>query len=246
MSIKVEWASSHVATSEILLLERVATPSFEPYMGAFTDTVTVNLKSETAGASFYYTVDGSVPNDASTEYSSDKGIVLGLDPEGKEASYVIRALASLPPGMGDSVVATSGKIIVQPQVEPPVIVPESAGPYTDSVEVTVTCATPGASIYYSTDGSGVLLSVQERESERILFIERHCKGDGERVCCLLVLLKSAQSLRKQGAYVRSWCERAQVSFGVGLGFSSLSNTCALRAYLPMQFVTSKLASFAVL
>jgi hypothetical protein len=46
--------------------------------------------------------------------------------------------------------------------------------------------------------------------------------------------------------VRSWCERAQVSFGVGLGFSSLSNTCALRAYLPMQFVTSKLASFAVL
>ena len=46
--------------------------------------------------------------------------------------------------------------------------------------------------------------------------------------------------------VRSWCERAQVSFGVGLGFSSLSNTCALREYLPMQFVTSKLASFAVL
>jgi len=32
MTQKVEWADSHVATSEITILERVASPSFEPYM----------------------------------------------------------------------------------------------------------------------------------------------------------------------------------------------------------------------
>jgi hypothetical protein len=58
----MEWASSHVSTSEILLLERVALPTLEPYMGAFSDTVTVHLKTETEGAKLYYTMDGSKVN----------------------------------------------------------------------------------------------------------------------------------------------------------------------------------------
>jgi len=67
------------------------------------------------------------PNDASIEYNSDKGIVLGLSAEGTEATYIIKALAALPPAMGNSFVATSGQIVVQPPVATPTISPDSAG-----------------------------------------------------------------------------------------------------------------------
>ena len=157
ISQKVEWADSHVATSEITLLERVAEPSFEPYMGAFTSSVTVQILCETAGAKIHYTIDGSAPNAASPEYE-EGGLILGLDGSGNEATYVIKAIAILAPDMGDSFVATSGRIVVQPPVATPVITPDSPGPYKGSVEVSVACDTASAAVRFTTDGSGLDLS----------------------------------------------------------------------------------------
>ena len=48
---------------------------------------------------------------------------------------MINAMAALPPDMGDSFAAVSGKLVIQPQVAPPVITPASLGPYKDSVTV---------------------------------------------------------------------------------------------------------------
>ena len=150
---KTDWADSHVASSEIRLLQRVAEPTYEPYTGAFTNTVTVHLESETEGAKIRFTTDGSQPSAASPEYSPADGLVLGLSADGTQATYVIKAIAELPPDMGDSYVATSGEIVVQPAVVAPVITPESEGPYKDSVLVTIICATDGATIRFTTDGS---------------------------------------------------------------------------------------------
>ena len=154
MSQKVEWADSYISTSEIVLLERLPSPSFEPYMGAFETTVTVHLTCDTEGTAMHYTLDGSTPTAASPAYDAATGIVLGLGADGKEATYVLKAMAMLPPDMGDSYVATSGELVVQPPVATPVIAPSVAGPYTNTVEVTITSATEGATIRYTTDGSG--------------------------------------------------------------------------------------------
>jgi hypothetical protein len=48
---------------------------------------------------------------------------------------VINAMAVLPPDMGDSFAAVSGKLVIQPQVALPIITPDSLGPYKDSVAV---------------------------------------------------------------------------------------------------------------
>jgi len=155
MTQKMEWAPSRVATSKITLLERVASPSFEPYMGAFTNTVTMQLPCTTAGAIVHYTTDGTAPNAASPQYSQADGIALGLGADGNEATYVIRAVAMLPPDLGDSFVATSGEIVVQPPVAIPMIHPnpDLEGPFKDTVQSTITCETEGATIRYTVDGS---------------------------------------------------------------------------------------------
>ena len=48
---------------------------------------------------------------------------------------MINAMAVLPPDMGDSFAAVSGKLVIQPQVALPIITPDSLGPYKDSVAV---------------------------------------------------------------------------------------------------------------
>ena len=80
------------------------------------------------------------------------GVVLGLGQDGKQTIYILKALAMKPPDMGDSVVITSESIIVQPHVEAPVITPNSEGPYKDTLDVSITCATVGSEIYYTIDG----------------------------------------------------------------------------------------------
>ena len=154
MSHKVEWADSFIATSEIRLLERLPNPTFEPYMGAFTNAVVVHLKSEREGAKIHYTTDGTEPSGASSEYSEADGVKLGLNADGNEADYVIKAIAVLPPDLGDSFVATSGRIIVMPPVSPPEFTPNSEGPFKDKVQITMASATEQAIIRYTIDGSG--------------------------------------------------------------------------------------------
>lgn len=64
------------------------------------------------------------------------------------ASLVDMTMAALTPAVGQTVTFT----VTAPVAESPVFSPE-AGTYSDSVVVTLTCATPGAEIHYTLDGT---------------------------------------------------------------------------------------------
>jgi hypothetical protein len=145
-------ADSNLVSTTFLVLEQVKKPTFSPASGFFIDTATVRIECATEDATIRYTTDGSRPNAASPEYNPDTGIVLGLTADGEENFHTVKAIAMKPPDMGDSVVASSGRIVVQPQVDAPVISPGYEGPYKEYVQVEIVCATEGATIHFTTDG----------------------------------------------------------------------------------------------
>ena len=127
---------------------QVATPTFNPEGGSFTDSVDVTIACGTEGATVRYTTDGSDPDGSSTECTGAihltsttmlkaRAFMAGMaDSEVASATYTITAAAAPPPGT----VAT------------PTFSPEG-GTYGDWVDVTITCATGTATIRYTTDGS---------------------------------------------------------------------------------------------
>lgn len=120
-----------------------AAPTFSPAPGTFANSASVTMSTTTAGATIRYTTNGTDPTSASPLYT---GAVL------LNANATIKARA-FKTGLSDSSVTTGTyTITATPTVSTPVISP-GAGTYTDSTNVTITCATAGAAIYYTTDGS---------------------------------------------------------------------------------------------
>ncbi|MBK8972139.1 MAG: chitobiase/beta-hexosaminidase C-terminal domain-containing protein [Hahellaceae bacterium] len=78
-----------------------AAPSFSPAEGSFTGPVNVSLSSATAGASIYYTQDGSTPSAASTLYTGAFTL---------SGSATVKALA-VASGLANSSVAQADYVI---------------------------------------------------------------------------------------------------------------------------------------
>ncbi|EKX49245.1 hypothetical protein GUITHDRAFT_104774 [Guillardia theta CCMP2712] len=148
---KAGMADSLPMVQSYTVLEQVKTPTISPSSGLFTHEVDITLACATQGASIHYTTDGSEPNAASPVYT---GQPITLTDDGtRQQSFEVKAIAIKAPSMGDSEVAQSGAITVQPQVMTPVIEPAAPGPYEDGVNVTIYCNTPGSTIYWTDDGS---------------------------------------------------------------------------------------------
>jgi len=122
---------------------QAAAPTFSPEARGFGDTLEVTLSTATAGATIYYTTDGSTPDADSEEY--DSAILLN-------ATTTISAIAMLD-GMSDSEVATATYTLNElDDVADPTFDP-AGGPFRESVSVALGCATDGAAIRYTLDGS---------------------------------------------------------------------------------------------
>jgi hypothetical protein len=116
-----------------------AMPVFSPKAGTYTGAQSVSITDATAGAVIYYTTDGSTPTTASNLYSG---------PVTVSSTRTLKAMAAAS-GYGNSRVVSAAYTIV---AATPVFSPKG-GTYTAAQSVTITDATAGAVIYYTTDGS---------------------------------------------------------------------------------------------
>lgn len=123
--------------------EKVATPIASPAAGEVTSGQKVSLSCSTDDAEIFYTEDGGVPSRGSTPYSAEITI---------NEAKTIKAIA-VKAGMTDSDILESSYTIQEPMqtVATPTASPVS-GAVTSGQEVTLSCETGGAKIYYTTDG----------------------------------------------------------------------------------------------
>ncbi len=66
IAVKFAWDDSAVASAAYVITGTVATPTFSVAAGTYTSGQSVTLSSSTAGATIYYTTDGSTPTASST------------------------------------------------------------------------------------------------------------------------------------------------------------------------------------
>ena len=118
---------------------KAGTPVFSPAGGTYSSTQTVTITSATAGATIRYTTDGSDPTTASAVYSTGLSV---------STTTTLKAKA-WKSGLGDSNIAAA---VYTLKVATPTLSPGTAT-YTAIQTVTVTCATSGATIRYTTTGA---------------------------------------------------------------------------------------------
>jgi uncharacterized protein (TIGR02145 family) len=136
------FSSSAVAGALYTITLPTSTPTFLPASGPYTSVQNVTLSSATLGAAIYYTTDGSAPTTSSTKYTAT--ISVGT-------SETIKAIA-VATGYTTSPVATAAYTITFPTAVPPAFAP-AAGTYTTAQKVSLSTSTPGATIYYTTNGN---------------------------------------------------------------------------------------------
>jgi hypothetical protein len=117
------------------------TPTFSPAGGTYASAQSVTLSDSTAGASIYYTTDGSTPTTSSTQYTG--AISVG-------STTTIKAIA-VAAGYNNSAVG-SAAYTIQSAATTPTFSP-TGGTYATAQSVTISDTTPGATIYYTTNGS---------------------------------------------------------------------------------------------
>ena len=139
-AFKSGWMESDASEASYNL--KVASPTFNPAGGTYSSPQSVTVNCATSGATIRYTTDGSVPNSSSALYSS--AIQVNSD-------TTIKAIA-FKSGWADADVATSSYSIQLSVVATPFF-SIAGGTYYLPQNVSIGCATSGATIRYTTDGS---------------------------------------------------------------------------------------------
>jgi hypothetical protein len=147
IAVAPEYSNSAVASAAYTVtssLSSVATPTFSPTAGAYTSAQSVTLSDTTSGATIYYTTDGTTPSTSSTKYAG---------PITVSSTETLQAIA-VATGDTNSAVASAAYTITSslPSVSAPVFSP-AAGAYNSAQSVSISDATSGATIYYTTNGT---------------------------------------------------------------------------------------------
>ena len=117
------------------LMGAVAMPQAVAAGGSYNEPQTVSLSSMTADAAIYYTTDGSDPVPESSLYAGPITIVENTELK----AYAVKQ------NMVDSGIMTEAYTLI---VVPPAVSP-AAGTYAAPQNLTITCATEGAELYYT-------------------------------------------------------------------------------------------------
>ncbi|MGB9266387.1 MAG: chitobiase/beta-hexosaminidase C-terminal domain-containing protein [Terriglobales bacterium] len=121
------------------------TPTFNPAPGAFTSAESVTLADTTPGAVIYYTTNGLTPTVNSAKYST---------PIAVSATTTIQAIA-VASNYNNSAIAAGTYFLGSsgtPTAATPTFSP-APGSYNSAQSVTLSDTTPGATIYYTTNGT---------------------------------------------------------------------------------------------
>jgi Chitobiase/beta-hexosaminidase C-terminal domain/FG-GAP-like repeat len=124
-----------------------ATPTFSPASGTtFSSTLSVSIADTTPGATIYYTTNGTTPTTSSSVYSGAFTIT---------ASTTVHAIASASAtGFTQSAVGAASYTLASPTpAATPTFTPPSGSTFSSTDNVTITDTTPGATIYYTTNGT---------------------------------------------------------------------------------------------
>jgi len=120
---------------------QVATPVFSPDESSFYGSVTVTIADSTAGSTIYYTTNGTNPSASSAEYTGPLTFTVSTN---------LKAIG-VAAGLTNSAIAEN-KYDLLTQAATPTFSP-AAGTYSTAQTVTISDATPNATIYYTTNGT---------------------------------------------------------------------------------------------
>jgi sugar lactone lactonase YvrE len=141
IAVGTGYSASAVSSATYTINRPTATPSFSPAGGTYTSIQNVTINDATAGATIYYTTDGSTPSSSSTVYSG---------PISVSATKTIKAIATAS-GYSSGAVGSAAYTINLPFAAAPSFSP-AAGTYTSAQTVIINDNTKGATIYYTTNG----------------------------------------------------------------------------------------------
>ena len=141
IAVKDGMNGSAVSSASYTIKGTVSTPEFSVASGAVDSGTSVTITCSTDGAKIYYTKDGTEPTASSTEYT----VAISVTPP-----MTLKAIA-VKDGMNDSAVASASYTIKGTVATPAFSV--EPGAVNSGTSVTISCATEGAKIYYTTDGS---------------------------------------------------------------------------------------------
>jgi hypothetical protein len=119
---------------------QTSTPVISPASRAFASSLSVTITDPTPNAAIYYTTDGTAPTTGSALYTGAITV---------SSSETINAVAVAP---GSTLSSQAWASYSERPTAPPTFV-TVADAYSGAQAVTITDATPGATIYYTTDGS---------------------------------------------------------------------------------------------
>jgi Chitobiase/beta-hexosaminidase C-terminal domain/Legume lectin domain/Bacterial lectin len=135
------YTTSPAATAVYTISPVLPTPTLSPAGGTYTSSQPVTISDATAGTTIYYTTNGTTPTTSSSVYGG---------PITVSASETLEAIAvenGYTTSSAASAVYTINTVLPAPSFSP------AGGTYTSSQPVTISDATAGTTIYYTTNGT---------------------------------------------------------------------------------------------
>ena len=141
IAAKTGYTSSAVASAKYTIAAQLPAPAFSVAAGTYTSSQTVSISDATAGTTIYYTTNGTAPTTSSSVYSG---------PITVSASETLEAIA-VETGYTTSSAASAAYTISKTLPAP--VFSVAAGTYTSTQTVSISDATAGTTIYYTTNGT---------------------------------------------------------------------------------------------
>ncbi|MFC5861893.1 chitobiase/beta-hexosaminidase C-terminal domain-containing protein [Acidicapsa dinghuensis] len=143
IAVKSGYANSPVTSAVYTIGKVLSTPTFSPATGTYSSAQGVTISDATAGATIYYTTNGTGPTTSSAIYTS---------PITVSATETIKAIA-VEKGMTTSTEGQATFTINLSNTTTAPVFSVGGGTYTNAQSVTISDASSGATIYYTTNGS---------------------------------------------------------------------------------------------